>query len=50
MRLPPRGFAFLTVTALCWGCNWPVMKALMQDWPPYGFRILAGTIASACCS
>jgi len=45
MRLPARGFAFLTVTALCWGCNWPVMKALMQDWPPYGFRILAGAMA-----
>jgi len=44
-RPAPRGFAFLAVTAFCWGCNWPVMKALMQDWPPYGFRILAGGIA-----
>ncbi|TCZ57891.1 DMT family transporter [Roseicella aquatilis] len=36
-----RGFGFLGVTALAWGVNWPVMKLLMQDWPPYAFRIFA---------
>ncbi|MDO9706785.1 DMT family transporter [Paracraurococcus lichenis] len=38
---PLRGFAFLGVTAFAWGLNWPVMKLLMRDWPPYAFRIFA---------
>ena len=29
------------VTATAWGLNWPVMKLLMRDWPPYAFRIFA---------
>lgn len=41
-RTPPlRGFAFLSVTAIGWGVNWPVMKLLMRDWPPFSFRIIA---------
>ncbi len=39
--LPLRGFGYLTVTATAWGLNWPVMKLLMRDWPPYAFRIFA---------
>lgn len=35
------GFAFLGITAFAWGLNWPVMKAVMQDWPPYTVRLLA---------
>lgn len=38
---PLRGFAFLGVTAMAWGLNWPVMKLLMRDWPPYAFRVFA---------
>jgi drug/metabolite transporter (DMT)-like permease len=41
-RPTAQGFALLLVTALAWGVNWPVMKALMRDWPPYGFRVFAG--------
>nr|WP_305879980.1 DMT family transporter [Siccirubricoccus soli] len=33
------------VTAFAWGGNWPVMKLLMLDWPPFAFRVL-----SAACS
>ncbi|RAI60163.1 DMT family transporter [Roseicella frigidaeris] len=39
--LPLRGLGYLSVTALAWGLNWPVMKLLMRDWPPYAFRIFA---------
>jgi len=40
-----KGLPYLLITALTWGVNWPVMKALMQDWPPYGFRIFSGALA-----
>lgn len=40
-----RGFGFLGITALAWGFNWPVMKAVMQDWPPYTVRVAALTLA-----
>ncbi|WP_206664417.1 DMT family transporter [Dankookia rubra] len=39
--LPLAGFGYLSVTATAWGLNWPVMKLLMRDWPPYAFRIFA---------
>lgn len=39
--VPLRGLSFLVVTAFAWGLNWPVMKLLMQDWPPYAFRVFA---------
>jgi len=39
---PLQGLLLLLVTAVAWGLNWPVMKLLMRDWPPYGFRIIAG--------
>ena len=40
-----RGFGFLGITALAWGFNWPVMKAVMVDWPPYTVRIFALSMA-----
>lgn len=36
------GFGYLLVTAFAWGLNWPVMKLLMRDWPPFAFRVIAG--------
>jgi drug/metabolite transporter (DMT)-like permease len=39
---PLGGFAWLLVTAFAWGLNWPVMKLLMREWPPFSFRIIAG--------
>ncbi|MFC7477338.1 DMT family transporter [Dankookia sp. GCM10030260] len=38
---PLAGFGYLTITATAWGLNWPVMKLLMRDWPPFAFRIFA---------
>jgi drug/metabolite transporter (DMT)-like permease len=35
------GFGLLLVTATAWGLNWPVMKLLMLDWPPFAFRAIA---------
>ena len=43
LRHPLGGFAWLLLTALAWGFNWPVMKALMREWPPFSFRIIAGS-------
>ncbi|SDB68848.1 DMT family transporter [Belnapia rosea] len=37
------GFGYLTVTATAWGLNWPIMKLLMLDWPPFTFRVLAAS-------
>ncbi|RYI91942.1 MAG: EamA family transporter, partial [Acetobacteraceae bacterium] len=34
------GFGYLAVTATAWGLNWPIMKLLMLDWPPFSFRVL----------
>ncbi|MBL6456264.1 DMT family transporter [Belnapia sp. T6] len=31
------------MTAVAWGLNWPVMKLLMLDWPPFAFRALAAS-------
>jgi drug/metabolite transporter (DMT)-like permease len=40
------GFICLGVTASGWALNWPLMKILLQDWPPLFARGLAGVIAS----
>jgi drug/metabolite transporter (DMT)-like permease len=40
------GFLCLGVTASGWALNWPLMKILLQNWPPLFARGLAGVIAS----
>jgi len=40
------GFLCLCVTAFGWALNWPLMKLLLQQWPPLFARGLAGTFAS----
>jgi drug/metabolite transporter (DMT)-like permease len=40
------GFLCLCVTAFGWALNWPLMKLLLQQWPPLFARGLAGTCAS----
>jgi drug/metabolite transporter (DMT)-like permease len=40
------GFLCLGVTAFGWALNWPLMKLLLQQWPPLFSRGLAG-VASA---
>lgn len=32
----------LLVTAFCWGLNWPVLKFVVGEWPPFTFRLLSG--------
>ena len=39
------GLLCLTVTAVGWGLNWPVIKLLLREWPPLFARGVAGVIA-----
>jgi drug/metabolite transporter (DMT)-like permease len=39
------GFVCLVVTAFGWALNWPLMKLLLQQWPPLFARGLAGVLA-----
>jgi drug/metabolite transporter (DMT)-like permease len=32
----------VTVTAFSWGLNWPVLKFVIGEWPPFTFRFLSG--------
>lgn len=41
------GFLCLVVTASGWALNWPLMKLLLQQWPPLFARGLAGVLAAA---
>jgi drug/metabolite transporter (DMT)-like permease len=40
------GFLCLGVTAFGWALNWPLMKLLLQQWPPLFARGLAGVASS----
>src|SRR5262250_2100062 len=40
------GFLCLVVTAFGWALNWPLMKLLLQQWPPLFARGLAGVCAA----
>jgi drug/metabolite transporter (DMT)-like permease len=40
------GLLCLGVTASGWALNWPLMKILLQEWPPLFARGLSGVIAS----
>src|SRR5580765_6760940 len=40
------GFLCLGVTAAGWALNWPLMKLLLQQWPPLFARGLAGVAAA----
>jgi drug/metabolite transporter (DMT)-like permease len=35
----------LVVTSVAWGFNWPVMKLLMLEWPPFSFRVLTALVS-----
>ncbi len=41
------GLGFLMIAAFAWGLNWPVLKFLMGDWPPFTFRVLGAIGAVA---
>ncbi|HEY0879221.1 MAG TPA: DMT family transporter [Zeimonas sp.] len=40
------GVLCLITTSVGWGLNWPVMKMLLQEWPPLFARGSAGTVAA----
>jgi len=40
------GIVCLVTTSVGWGLNWPVMKALLQEWPPLFARGSAGVVAA----
>ncbi len=40
------GVVCLVATSVGWGVNWPVMKTLLQDWPPLLARGSAGVAAA----
>jgi len=40
------GFLCLGITGIGWALNWPLMKLLLQQWPPLFARGLAGVCAS----
>lgn len=39
------GMMALAVTIVGWGLNWPLIKFILQDWPPLFARGLAGVVA-----
>lgn len=41
------GFAFLMVTSIGWGVNWPISKHLLTELPPLTMRGLGGLIGAA---
>ena len=41
------GFAFLMVTSVGWGLNWPVTKYLLTELPPLSMRGVSGLIGAA---
>ena len=43
-RIAPLGLAFLLVTSVAWGLNWPVTKYIVSEWPPLPARGLAGIV------
>jgi probable blue pigment (indigoidine) exporter len=44
--LAATGFAFLTVTSVGWGLNFPVMKFILTEWPPLSARGLSGIVGA----
>ena len=40
------GFLLLATTILAWGLNWPAIKVLLLEWPPFFSRGVAGVAAA----
>ncbi|HLG85300.1 MAG TPA: DMT family transporter [Bradyrhizobium sp.] len=45
--LPPAGIAFLAVTTIGWGLNWPANKYLLSQLPPLTLRGGTGVVGAA---
>lgn len=46
-RRTTQGFGLLLITAFAWGLNWPLMKYLLTEVPPFTMRALAGVLGAA---
>ena len=46
-RIGASGLAFLAVTSVFWGLNWPVTKHILVEWPPLSARGLTGIAGGA---
>lgn len=45
--ISPLGLAFLAVTSIGWGLNFPIMKFLLSEWPPLTARGCSGIVGAA---
>jgi drug/metabolite transporter (DMT)-like permease len=45
-RIAPSGFAFLAITSIGWGFNWPGTKYLLSDLPPLTLRGSTGVVGA----
>jgi drug/metabolite transporter (DMT)-like permease len=43
-RIAPAGLAFLAITSVGWGLNWPIVKYVLTEWPPLSARGLTGIV------
>ncbi|MGG5818155.1 DMT family transporter [Falsiroseomonas sp. HW251] len=43
-RLDPTGLALLLATVVGWGLNWPAMKLLLPEVPPFSIRGISATV------
>ncbi len=43
----PRGLALLLVTVMGWGFNWPAMKLLLAELPPFSMRVVCALVGIA---
>lgn len=41
-----RGFGLLLITAVSWGLNWPLVKFLLTQIPPFTMRAVAGALGA----
>ncbi len=46
-RIAPAGLAFLAITSIGWGFNWPATKFLLSELPPLTLRGSTGVIGAA---
>ena len=46
-RIAPAGLAFLAITSIGWGFNWPVTKYLLSELPPLTLRGTTGVVGAS---
>jgi drug/metabolite transporter (DMT)-like permease len=43
-KLSPAGLLFLLGTSIGWGLNWPIIKYVLDQWPPFSARGWTGVV------